>query len=89
MNIQGKKHGMDPSYLIQFLRDSTLFKRIIDFFDWAVDVSPAFIHFLTDSLNTSYLGQVERTEDHTCCERLFSLENEQLTFNKELRELEE
>ena len=35
-----------------------IISTLIDFIDWVVDISPAFIHFLTDSMGEIFLTEI-------------------------------
>ena len=44
---------------------------MLQFLDWAVDVSPAFVHFVTDGLSETYFESVRPHPDHKCCHAAF------------------
>lgn len=38
---------------------TSIIALLFEFMDWAVDVSPAFIHFWTDELNESFIKEIK------------------------------
>jgi len=37
---------------------------LFEFIDWVIDVSPAFIHFMTESLNEPFIDDIRRQAEH-------------------------
>ena len=52
----------------------------MEFLDWAVDVSPAFIHFITNALAETYFESVIPLPDHACCHRSFISNDDKQRF---------
>ncbi len=55
---------------------------IIGFFDWSVNASPAFIHYLTDCFSQTYFESIKPHENHQCCHRTFINVEDKSSFMK-------
>lgn len=49
---------MTPATKKNLLRTTLVVSELFDFIDWAVDITAAFIHFLTDSMIETFMADV-------------------------------
>ena len=54
----------------------------ITFMDDMIEITPAFIHYLTESFNQIFVQELEPTPDHVCSPRAFITEEDEKHYRE-------